>query len=201
MADISDRVIDSKPSTGPETTASLLKKVRGGDRSARERLMTRCLPALQRWAHGQLPRSARDVVDTNDLVQETLTKALGRIGEFEPRREGAFLAYLRQILLNKIRKQVRRASRNPQMVELPDDVDHGGPSPLEEILGLEALQAYESTLATLPAELQEAITLRIELRFSHQQVAEALGYPSADAARMQVARAVMRLAEAMRGRK
>jgi RNA polymerase sigma-70 factor (ECF subfamily) len=201
MADISDRVIDSKPSTGPETTASLLKKVRGGDRSARERLMTRCLPALQRWAHGQLPRSARDVVDTNDLVQETLTKALGRIGEFEPRREGAFLAYLRQILLNKIRKQVRRASRNPQMVELPDDVDHGGPSPLEEILGLEALQAYESTLATLPAELQEAITLRIELRFSHQQVAEALGYPSADAARMQVARAVMRLAEAMRGRR
>jgi RNA polymerase sigma-70 factor (ECF subfamily) len=201
MADISDRVIDSKPSTGPETTASLLKKVRGGDQSARERLMTRCLPALQRWAHGQLPRSARDVVDTNDLVQETLTKALGRIGEFEPRREGAFLAYLRQILLNKIRKQVRRASRNPQMVELPDDVDHGGPSPLEEILGLEALQAYESTLATLPAELQEAITLRIELRFSHQQVAEALGYPSADAARMQVARAVMRLAEAMRGRR
>jgi DNA-directed RNA polymerase specialized sigma24 family protein len=87
------------------------------------------------------------------------------------------------------------------MVELPDDVDHGGPSPLEEILGLEALQAYESTLATLPAELQEAITLRIELRFSHQQVAEALGYPSADAARMQVARAVMRLAEAMRGRR
>ncbi len=188
-----------KPGTGPETTASLLEKVRVGDPSARERLVARCLPALQRWAHGQLPRSARDMIDTDDLVQETFTKALARVDAFEPRGQGAFLSYLRQILLNKIRKQAKRAGRNPHRTDLPDEVEHAGPSPLEEVLGLEALEAYESTLATLPAALQEAIVLRIELRFSHQQVAEALGYPSADAARMQVARAVVRLAEAIRG--
>lgn len=188
-----------KPGTGPETTASLLKKVRVGDPSARERLVNRYLPALKRWAHGRLPRSAREIIDTDDLVQETFIKALGRVDAFEPRRQGAFLSYLRQILLNKIRKQAKRAGRDPHRAELPDDVEQAGPSPLEEVLGLEALEAYESTLATLPAELQEAIVLRIELRFSHKEVAEALGYPSADAARMQVARAVMRLAEAIRG--
>jgi hypothetical protein len=41
------------------------------------------------------------------------------------------------------------------------------------------------------------VILRIEMGYTHQQVAEALGKPSADAARMLVARAMVWLTEAM----
>jgi RNA polymerase sigma-70 factor (ECF subfamily) len=201
MTEKPTRDIKSGFNAAQETTASLLRRVRDGDSKASERLLARYLPVLQRWAHGRLPKGARDIVDTDDLVQDTLTKALRRIEVFDPRKEGAFLAYLRQILINEIRKQAQRVSNKPRREGLSEDLEKGDPSPLEEILTLETLQAYESAFAMLPSEMQEAIMLRIELRFSHRQVAEALGYPSADAARMQVARAVVRLAEAMHGRR
>ena len=46
-----------------------------------------------------------------------------------------------------------------------------------------------------PRKKQEAVILRVELGFSHQQVADALGLPSANTARMQVARALVQLSE------
>jgi RNA polymerase sigma-70 factor (ECF subfamily) len=61
----------------------------------------------------------------------------------------------------------------------------------------EVLDAYEAALATLPALQQEAVVMRIEMGFTHREVAEALELPSANAARMMVARALVRIAEAM----
>ncbi len=119
------------------------------------------------------------------------------MGTFEPRREGAFLAYLRQILLNEIRQEVRRVARRPVRQPLADDLAGRGPSPLEAAIGSDALRAYEQALSVLRDEEREAVILRIELGFTHQQVAAALGRPSPDAARMLVARAMVRLTEAM----
>src|SRR5262245_25197922 len=85
-----------------ETTVSLLNLIRQGDESASDRLLKRHLPVLTRWARGRLPRSARDLADTNDLVQDTLVRAMKHLDTFEVRHEGAFLAYLRRILINLI---------------------------------------------------------------------------------------------------
>src|SRR5262245_31483701 len=87
-----------------ESTAVLVDRIRHGDEAALERLFERYLPLLQRWAHGRLPARARGTADTDDLVQVTLMRALKRIEVFEVRREGAFLAYLRSILLNAVRE-------------------------------------------------------------------------------------------------
>jgi RNA polymerase sigma-70 factor (ECF subfamily) len=183
----------------PESTAALLFRVRSGDASARDRLVRRYLEPLTRWARGRLPVAARDLADTADLVQVTLVRALNRVQEFEPRHEGAFLAYLRRILLNEIRAEMRKAFRRPGRSDLPDDLPEGRASPLEEVIGRQALEGYERGLAALSAEEREGIIMRLELGFTHQQVAEALGRPSADAARMLVARALVRLTEAMDG--
>lgn len=180
-----------------ESTAALLARARDGDRTAREDLVQRYLATLLRWGHGRLPSHARDLSDTQDLVQVTLLKALGRLGSFEPRREGAFLAYLRTILLNEVRGEIRRVSRRPRREPLGDDLAGPGPSPAEQAIGSEALAAYERALDSLSAEEREGVILRLEMGYTHQQVAEALGKPSADAARMLVARAVVRLTEAM----
>lgn len=96
-----------------ESTAKLLARVRAGDRLAREDLVRRYLATLLRWGHRRLPQHARDLSDTQDLVQTTLLKALDRVGDFEPRREGAFLAYLRTILLNEVRGEIRRVASRP----------------------------------------------------------------------------------------
>ena len=44
---------------------------------------------------------------------------------------------------------------------------------------------------------REAVILRVEFGYSHEEIAEAIGSPSANAARMTVARALVRLAEEM----
>lgn len=188
-------------SVGLESTASLLRRVSSGDHEARERLVARYLPALRRWAHGRLPAPARDMLDTDDLVQVTLLKALDQVDAFEPRKEGAFLAYLRRVLLNQLRDELRRVRRRPGREELPEELLDRSPSPLEHAIGAESLRAYEAALATLASEQQEALIMRIEMGFTYREVAEALGSPSEDAARMLVARALVRLAEAMNARR
>lgn len=181
-------------STAQKSTAVLLERIRAGDDAAKDRLLARYLEPLQRWAAGRLPRYARDSVDTNDLVQVTFLRALNRLEDFEPRHDGAFLAYLRRILLNCIRDEIRRSVRHPAVVELPAQQPSPGVSPLEEAIGAEALARYESALAALSDRQQEAVILRLELGFSHGEVAEAIGAPSPDAARMTVVRGVERLA-------
>jgi RNA polymerase sigma-70 factor (ECF subfamily) len=171
--------------------------VRTGDETARNRLLARYLPRLRRWAHGRLPANARSLEDTDDLVQETLLRALRRLDQFEVRWEGAFLAYLRRILQNRIRDEIRhlRRSGTPQALtgSIPDRVA----TPLEKLIGQEAARRYEVALEQLTELQREAFVMRIEMGFSHRQVAHELGSTTDDAARMLVARALARMATLM----
>ena len=188
----------SPPRSPLESTAHLLALVRTGDARARERLAGRYIAALRRFAHGRLPAHARGLLDTDDLVQITVVRALEHVETFEPRHEGAFLAYLRQILLNQLRDEVRRVARRPARVELDERVPNLAPSPLEELIGKDAMERYEAALAQLSTEQREAVVLRIELDFSYAEIAEAMDRPTDNAARMLVTRALVRLAKAMR---
>ncbi len=176
----------------------LLERARAGDRSALEALLARYLPRLQRWASGRLPRWARDLADTEDLVQDALLQTLKRLDAFEPRYEGALQAYLRQGILNRIRDEFRRAGRRLPSETLSDHLPTAAASPLEEAVGAEALTRYETALTQLRPEDREAIIARVEMGCSNEEIATAMGKPSANAARMAVERALVRLAERMR---
>jgi len=180
------------------TTLQLVLRAREGDRGAREMLAARFLQPLKRFAHGRIPQASRGVLDTDDIVQETLIRVLNHVDHFEPRHPGAFLAYMRQAVLNQIRDEARRAKRRPARSEMPEDVRDAGPSPLEQVIGREALEIYERALARLRPEQREVVIMRIELGFSFAEMAEATGSPSANAVRMAATRAVARLAELMR---
>ncbi|HEY6361968.1 MAG TPA: sigma-70 family RNA polymerase sigma factor, partial [Vicinamibacterales bacterium] len=114
-----------------EPTIELVIRAREGDRLAVEALLERCLPSLRRWAHGRLPLAARGSLDTGDLVQETVLHVLRRLDRFEPRHVGAMQAYLRQSVINRIRDEVRRVSRQPAPVELSEEPPSERTSPLE----------------------------------------------------------------------
>ena len=181
----------------PESTFHLIDRARAGDQEAVERLFARHLKPLQRWASGRLPRWARDLADTNDVVQETLLQTFRRIEQFEPRRVGALQAYLRQAVLNRIRNELRRRGRRPEGTGLDDVEVEDAQSPLERAIGSEAVERYERALQRLRSEDREAIIAKVEMGYSNEELAAVLGKPTADAARKTAQRALVRLAEEM----
>ena len=192
----------SPPETGPageaESTFHLIQRFRGGDSQALEQLFARHLPRLQRWAKGRLPQWARDMADTQDLVQETLLQTFNRMNVFEPTREGALQAYLRQAVMNRIRDEIRRVGRRPAHDELGGTEVDRARSPLEMAVGMEQLERYESALARLRPEERESIILRVELGYSYEELARMLGKPTSGAAHQATRRALLRLAKEMR---
>lgn len=178
-------------------TRELLVLARDGDENARDHLLARYLPRLQRWASGRLPGQARSLLDTSDLVQETLLRTLQGLDRIEVRGPGGFQAYVRSAVLNRIRDQVRWSRRRTGREDVSEDLPDQAPSPLELAIGSAALARYERALGSLDADDQELLHLRLELDFDYAEIATMTGRPSRDAARMAVQRALGRLAEAM----
>ncbi len=187
---------EGQPST-LESTFSLIERARAGDQEALDRLVARHLTPLRRWASGRLPKWARDVADTDDLVQDALVRTLRRIGDFEVRGPGALQAYLRQAILNRVRDELRRKGRRPEPRDLDGLEIDLGLSPLEQSIGREAIERYEQALAALKPEEREAIIGRVEMGYWYEELAELLGRPSAEAARKAAQRALVRLAQQM----
>ncbi len=192
---------DSPRSARPpheESSLALFERARAGDAEARDVLIARYLPRLERWASGRLPACARDAADTQDVVQDTVIQTFRRMEHIEVRGEGALLAYLRQGVMNRIRDHYRRAGRRPEHTAIDSHVEDGDASPLERVIGVEALERYERALARLRPADREAIIARVEMGATNDDIASALGKPSANAARMAVERALVRLAQEMR---
>jgi len=186
------------PSPDAESTFQLLERANTGEAAALDALFARYLKPLQRWASGRLPAWARSAADTHDLVQDTLLNAFRRIGSFEPRREGAFQAYLRQAVMNRILDELRRTKARPVSATFDElDHEHGG-SPFDDAIGLETFERYEAALARLTQDEREAIIGRVEMGQSYEELAASLESPSPDAARKTVARALVRLAKEMK---
>ena len=181
----------------PTGTLELLELYRGGNSGARDQLIEKCLPPLRRWARGRLPQWARSAADTQDLVQDAVMRALPHLHVFEVRRPGALQSYLREAVQNRIYDEVRKVSARPSAAELPDEVIDDAPSPLELAIGRQGIERYQQALGTLKPLDRNAIIARIELQHSYEEVALAIGKPNANAARMVVTRAIVRLVAAM----
>jgi len=186
------------PSGTLDSTAVLIQRVREGDKDSLERLMQRHVAPLRRYVSGRLPRWARDLADTDDLVQDTLLRTFSKLDAFDVRGVGALQAYLRQAVMNRLRDELRRKGRAPVLVDVHELNVAGEGSPLEEAIGAEAAARYVAALARLEPEEREAIIGRVEMDYSYAELAEVLGKPTADAARKAARRALLRLAEEMK---
>ncbi len=182
---------------GEQSTAVLLGLIKSGDKSAREELFRRSLPMLRRFAHGRLPHYRRDTAETEDLVQVTLIRALNRIDDFESRGRGAFFAYLRTIMMNAVREEIRKHGRKPDTTESVDKSLAAEDSVVASAIGMDTLDAYEKALSELKQDFREAIILHVEFDLSYAEVALELDLPSADAARMRIKRGLKELATRM----
>src|SRR5215813_13814161 len=176
-----------------EPTIELVISARAGDRLALEALLERCLPPVKRWAHGRLPPHARAALDTGDLVQEAAMHVLARLDKFEPRHVGAMQAYLRMSVVNRIRDEIRRVGRRPEMVEMSSEPISDATSPIEAAIRVQAYERYRSALGQLRPRDREMVVARIEMQWNVEQIAQRFTMPSLDAARVAVSRALKRL--------
>jgi RNA polymerase sigma-70 factor (ECF subfamily) len=181
-----------------ETSLSLLARAKQGDSVALEALMGRYLTRLQRWASGRVPSRARALLDTDDVVQDALLNTFRRLDHFQPRHDGALLAYLREAVANRIRNELRRVVPDIDAVE-PDSLPSGLPSPLESALSRQAIDRYEQALSQLSDDDRAAIVGRFEMSYSYDALARAMHRTTADAARKLTERALRRLLALMNG--
>ena len=181
-----------------DTTTRLITRAQHGDATALNDLFERHVPALNQWARGRLPSWARDLADTRDLVQETALQTFKNVQGFESRGKGALRAYLRQALLNRIRNEIRRVSRRPPVEGLDEEAPSLERSPLDAAIEREKLDRYDVALGRLVEADRELIVARMELGLTYEQIAEAFHKPSWNAARMAIARALLRLANELK---
>lgn len=185
--------------TRPDATTSLELVVRAnaGEEAAVSALYERYRPRLERWAHNRLPPAARGALQTEDLVQDTLTHVLQHLTAFNPRHEGAFQGYVRTALWNRIRDIARRHKRRGQQEVLDSHIAAGEASPLDIAIGGETLGRYDAALDRLKPEEKDLIIARIEMGLAYAEIKTMFEKPSVAAVHMAVSRALVKLAEEM----
>jgi RNA polymerase sigma-70 factor (ECF subfamily) len=164
---------------------------------ALDQLLQRYLPRLRRWARGRLPAPARNLLDTDDVVQETMINTVRNLERVDLHDDGALQAYLRQALTNKLTDAYRRFQHRANDTAVKSDLPGNQPSPLEQAIGEDALRRYEDGLARLTASDRELVILRIELCYEYDEIAQMAGKNSAASARVAVSRALARLSKEM----
>ena len=148
----------SRPTTSSksgDSTEDLVIKAKVGDRSAENEIVRRNLPRLRRFAHGRLPSRLRNGFDTEDIVQDSLLKALQRIASFDTSRPGGLQAYLRVAIQNRVRDAYRRGEFPIGSSEELAEVTDKAPSPFD--------RAREKEVAELNRRPSAACAPPIEL--------------------------------------
>ena len=190
------------PGESASTSSSesrLLEQVRRGSRGAAEALFERYGSWLRRWTRGRLPQWGRGSLDTSDVVQDTLRYTFSRLDWFESKRSSALRAYLRRVAENRIRDELRRATRRRNAIapEQPVRASEDGAPQLQRLVDDEAWRRYLDGLQRLSSRDRRLIAGRVELGYNYQQLALLERMPSPDAARMALRRALLRLGDVM----
>jgi DNA-directed RNA polymerase specialized sigma24 family protein len=180
-----------------EATVQLLDRYRRGDASALDRLLERCLPPLQRWAHDRLPQSLRGAQETADLVNSAVETTIPQLASFDCPHQGALQAHLRQAVLDRLRDLGSQDRQWPPRGRLTNQIAAEDASPLELAIGAENVERYERAFARLAPADRAAIMGRMELQYEYEDLAVALGKPDAQSARTAVMDALKRLSEEM----
>ncbi|MCL4205080.1 MAG: RNA polymerase sigma factor [Pirellulaceae bacterium] len=94
-----------------DTSLSLLARLKSGPSEAAWRdVVELYAPLLDQW----LARLGLQPADRDDVVQESLTFVVQRVGTFQHGGQGSFRAWLRAVLANRVREFWRRRNRHPQ---------------------------------------------------------------------------------------
>ncbi len=192
----------------------LLDRSRAGDVHAREQLFEACYPRVLQIVRSRLGGGLRRFHESGDVVQEALLLATRDLDRVEVQDEDALFGWLARVVENRLRDLAkfhgatkREAGRERREASLAGDeepnflVEHGGTSeatPSAVVAGNEELESLTAALSTLDDKRRRVIELRYS-QIPWADVARELDLPSAGAARMLHARALIDLGRALGG--
>ena len=129
-----------------------------------------CVPTLTRFAR----RLAKGEEPVEDLVQETVTRALGHLDRYRPTAD--LKAWLFTIMKNYLR-DLRRKRRKIAIVSLDHTSDTAGPSATAPQIGRLMLRELSEAIRRLPPH-QRDVLLRTSIDLtSYEATSAALGIP------------------------
>jgi RNA polymerase sigma-70 factor (ECF subfamily) len=203
--------------TDPVTLSlELVQRAQEGDRDALDRLLERHSARVLAIVRFRLGPRLRQSVESGDILQETLLAAVKAFPTFEMRDEGSLIHWLAKLVERQIIAQAdyhgakkREAARRVSFDRTRTGTgQHSGSisvlhadqttAPLEKLERAEERALVERAMDELPEEYRELLIQRNYAGSSWESVAEETGRPSAAAARMMHARAMLELAKLLR---
>lgn len=196
------------PTSELNETINLLGQARAGDRGAADNLFFKIGPRLEAIVRLRLGYRLRTKMETLDVVQDAMLAALPHLEVKQFNSSGEFFHWLSALLENRIRDladhfgAAKRNTERERPLEAPaggEDTRLGpiaglarGDTPSMIAAGREEACRLEQAIDELPEDQREALIL---VRYTGMSLAEA-GQEmnrSADAVRMLVSRAIVRL--------
>lgn len=146
----------------------LLSKAQGGSSTALHALIERWRRWLRRRATGRLPDWARGHgVDTSDIVQDSLVRMMAPLLSFTPEHPGALRSYLRRVVDNRIRDELRKRRRVPFTGDLRDDLRDS----TDRFAGVETRDRYRKALDRLKRRDRRLVSGRLDVGLSIRELA------------------------------
>jgi RNA polymerase sigma factor (sigma-70 family) len=185
----------------------MLRAARQGDESARDELLRRHYPTVQRMVHTWLGSDVRtsrpwvsSLFSTGDVVQEVFLGVLRDLGDVRADDEDSFVSLLATLVKNRVVDALRRhqaVCRDARRSRHEDPaITRPGPeaeNPAHRAAIRDAIESYRAELLRLSRREQALMERRFERGEAWAVIARELAYPSEDAARKAFVSAKARL--------
>ena len=179
---VEEKLMESRP-VNPERAIDqkLVEKAQRGDKKAFGMLVEK----YQRRLNRLLSRMVRDQSEIEDIVQDSFIKAYRAINNF--RGDSAFYTWLYRIGINTAKNHLVKLGKRPKAMnevdieeienfeDAPDLRNHETPE--STMMSSEIVASVNQTIATLPNELREAISLREMDGLSYEEIADLMNCP------------------------
>lgn len=176
----------------PSALRSAVEKAKAGDRQSFDELVKSIESRLRSAVEVQVQRDG-NLVEVDEVVQETIVHAYQSICRFEWQGEDSFFHWLCGISRNIILRLAKR-SRRDRKLQVPEEIPASGPSPSRILRRGERFDRLQQAVSKLPPDYREVLRLsRIE-RLKIKEIARRMDR-SEFAVKHLMARAVKQLRE------
>ena len=214
--ELTENLNSASVSGDPALTQSLdlVRLAQGGNPEALNRLFSRYYERVRRVVRMRLGRKLRSSLESGDILQETFAVAVKGFDRFEMREEASLINWLSKLAERQIiaAADYHGAKKRDRDIEIAMDAPIAGagssefrlefganvPGPGELAAADEEALLVELSMEQMSEEYRDLLILRNYVGASWEHIAEAVGSPSPDAARMMHARGMIELGKHLR---